>query len=70
MEPLTKNKIIIWDIYLQLDKDGKGSISLYDYFGIFESHGIKVKHYFLPNKHFEGSCELLSLNLILMLTSC
>ena len=22
------------------------------------------------NKHFEGSCELLSLNLILMLTSC
>ena len=26
----------------QLDKDGKGSISLYDYFGIFESHGIEV----------------------------
>mgnify|MGYP001463569471 CR=1 FL=1 len=24
----------------------------------------------LQNKHFEGSCELLSLNLILMLTSC
>ena len=22
------------------------------------------------NKHFEGSCELLSLNMILMLTSC
>ena len=30
------------DILLQLDKDGKGSISLYDYFGIFESHGIEV----------------------------
>ena len=29
-------------ILLQLDKDGKGSISLYDYFGIFESHGIEV----------------------------
>ena len=27
---------------MQLDKDGKGSISLYDYFGIFESHGIEV----------------------------
>ena len=26
----------------QLDKDGKGSISLYDYFGMFESHGIEV----------------------------
>ena len=25
-----------------MDKDGKGSISLYDYFGIFESHGIEV----------------------------
>ena len=24
----------------------------------------------LMNKHFEGSCELLSLNMILMLTSC
>ena len=23
-----------------------------------------------PNKHFAGSCELLSFNLILMLTSC
>ena len=29
-------------LHMQLDKDGKGSISLYDYFGIFESHGIEV----------------------------
>jgi len=29
-------------IFKKLDKDGKGSISLYDYFGMFESHGIEV----------------------------
>ena len=49
----------------------KGVFPFGSYDFIFGGHfDIQTATEKIHNKHFEGSCELLSLNLFLMLTSC
>ena len=45
---------------LQVDKDGNGSISLSEYFAIFEEHGIRVNQAETNRCALEDICRLLS----------
>ena len=39
---ITNCQPIAYDIFRKVDKDGSGTISLGEYFGIFEEHGINL----------------------------